>query len=80
VPIKDDGLWYPKMDPHSFKEELGSIYHCDALLAGCEYGHLRKPINYHKYTIIAFLGGQKDIHVIHRDGFPRPLESRERGV
>jgi hypothetical protein len=45
------------MDPHSFEEELGSIFHCDSLLAGCEDGHLRKPINYHKYTIIALLGG-----------------------
>jgi hypothetical protein len=40
VPIKDDGLWYPKMELHSFEENLGSIYYCDALLAGCENGHL----------------------------------------
>jgi hypothetical protein len=80
VLIKDDGLWYPKMDPHSFEEDLGSIYDCDALLASREDGHLRKPINYHKYTIISLLGGRKSRHVIHRDGFPRPLRSRKRGI
>jgi hypothetical protein len=65
--VKDDGLWYPKIDPHSFEEELGSICHCDVLLVGCEDGHLRKSINDHKYTIIVVLGGWKDRHVIHRD-------------
>jgi hypothetical protein len=68
------------MDPHTFEEELGITSCCDALLAGCEDGHLRKPINYHKYTIISLLGGWKDIHAIHRDGFPRPLWSRKRDV
>jgi hypothetical protein len=43
--VGDDGLWYPKMDPHSFEEELGSIYHCYILLASSEDGHLQKPIN-----------------------------------
>ena len=75
--IGDDGLWYPKMDPHSFKEDLGNIYHFDSLLAGYDNGHIRKLINHHKYTIIVMLGGWKDIHVIHRDGFPRPLGSRK---
>jgi hypothetical protein len=56
VPVEDDGLWYPKVDPNSFEEELGSICHCDILLAGYEDGHLRKPINDHKYTVISFLG------------------------
>jgi hypothetical protein len=37
-------------------------------------------INYHKYTIIALLGGWKARHVIHKDGFPRLLESRKRGI
>ena len=50
-------MWCPKMDPHSFEEELGSIFHCDILLASYEDGHLRKPINNHKYTIIIMLGG-----------------------
>jgi hypothetical protein len=68
------------MDPHSFEEELGSIYQCDILLAGCEDGHLLKPINNHKYTIIDLLGGWKAKHVIHLDGFPRLLRSRKRGV
>ena len=45
------------MDPHSFEEELGSTFHCDILLAGYEDGHVRKPINDHKYTVIALLGG-----------------------
>jgi hypothetical protein len=40
VPVEDDGLWYPKMEPHSFKEELGIICHCDVLLADCEDVHL----------------------------------------
>jgi hypothetical protein len=61
------------MDPHSFEEELGSICHCYVLLVCCENGHLQKPINDHKYTIIDFLGGRKARHVIHRDGFPRLL-------
>jgi hypothetical protein len=25
VSVRDDGLWYPKVDPNSFEEELGSI-------------------------------------------------------
>jgi hypothetical protein len=68
------------MEPHPFEEELGSICHCDVLLTGREDGRLLKPINYHKYIIIAFLGGSKTRHVIHRDGFPSPLGSRKRGV
>jgi hypothetical protein len=68
------------MDPHSFEEELHSTFHCDILLAGCEDGHLRKPINDHKYAVISLLGGRKARHVIHLDGFPRLLKSRKRGV
>jgi hypothetical protein len=33
-------------------------------LQACEDGHLQKPINEHKYTIISLLGGQKARHVI----------------
>jgi hypothetical protein len=33
------------MDPDSFEEDIGSIFRCDILLAGCEYGHLQKLIN-----------------------------------
>jgi hypothetical protein len=65
VLIEDDGMWYPKMNPYSFKKNIVSICHYDALLACCEDGHLSKLINYHKYTIISFLGGWKTIHVIH---------------
>jgi hypothetical protein len=68
------------MDTHTFKEELGNIRRCDALLADYKDDHLQKPINYHKYTIIALLGGWKARHLIHRNGFPRPLGSRKRGV
>jgi hypothetical protein len=39
-----------------------------------------KLINHHKYVIIALLGGWKVGHVIHQDGFPRPLGSGKRGV
>jgi hypothetical protein len=59
VSVGDDGLWYPKVDPHSFEEEIGSICRCDILLTGCEDGHLRKPINNHKHTVISLLGGHK---------------------
>jgi hypothetical protein len=58
-------MWYPKMDPHSFEEDLGSICLCDILLASCEDGHIRKQINDHKYTIISFVGGWNTIHIIH---------------
>jgi hypothetical protein len=68
------------MDLYPFKEELGSIYLCDSLLAGCDNVYLRKLINHHKYTIIVVLFLWKAIHVIHQDGFPRPLGSRKRGV
>jgi hypothetical protein len=44
VSVEYDGLQYPKVDPHSFEEDLGSICHCDILLTSCEDGHLRKPI------------------------------------
>jgi hypothetical protein len=53
---------------------------CNSLLAGYEDGHVRKPINYHKYTIISLFGGLKAINVIYRNGFPRNTRSRKRGV
>jgi hypothetical protein len=40
VLVRDDGLWYPKVNPNSFKAELGSICRCEILLTGCEDGHL----------------------------------------
>jgi hypothetical protein len=54
--IGDDGLWYPKMYPHSFEEELGSGLHCDVLLAGDHNHHLGKSINNHENIIIFLLG------------------------
>jgi hypothetical protein len=57
VSFRDDGLWYLKVDPHWFEEELGSTYQYDILFIGCEDGHLRKLINDNKYTFISFLGG-----------------------
>jgi hypothetical protein len=57
VSVGGDGLWYPKVDPHSFKEELGSICCYEILLSGCEDGHLRKSINDHKHIVISLLGG-----------------------
>jgi hypothetical protein len=68
------------MDSHPFEEEIGSICCYDALIMGCDNDHIRKPINHHKYRIIDVLGGRKTRYVIHRDGFPRPLRSRKRGV
>jgi hypothetical protein len=52
-------MWYPKVNPNSFEEELGSIFHCDILLIGCEDGHIRKLTNDHKHTVISVLGGGK---------------------
>jgi hypothetical protein len=80
VSVRDDALWYPKVDPHLFEEELGSICHHDILLIGCEDDHLRKPINDHKHAVISLLGGRQAKHVIHLDGFPRLLMNRKRGV
>jgi hypothetical protein len=65
VLVEDDGLWYPKVDPNSFEEELGSLCRSDILLTSCEDGHLRKTINDHKHTIIFMLGGRQTRHVIH---------------
>ena len=55
--VEDDGSWYPIMDSHSLEQELGSIGHYERLLTGCEDGHIQKPINDHKHTIIFVLGG-----------------------
>jgi hypothetical protein len=35
VLVEDDGLWYPKEDPHLFEEYLGSICCCDIILTVC---------------------------------------------
>jgi hypothetical protein len=80
VSVIDEGLWYPKVEPNSFKGEFGSIYCCDILLTSCEDGHLRKLINDHKHIVIFMLGGRQTRHVIHGDGFPQFLENRKRSV
>jgi hypothetical protein len=68
------------VNPKSFEEELGSVYHCDILLTGCEDGHLQKPINDHKHATISMLGGWKTTHVIHGYGLPCIIDNRKRGV
>jgi hypothetical protein len=45
------------MYPDSFKEELGSGFFYDALLARNQNHHLRKAIDNHKNTAISLLGG-----------------------
>jgi hypothetical protein len=75
-----DGVWYPKVEPHSFEEEIGTNFRYDFLISSCEDGHLRKPINDQKYAAISFLSGRQARHVIQLDGFPRILENRKRGV
>jgi hypothetical protein len=58
------------MDPHLFEEEISSICCCDALLVGCENGHIQKPIKYHKYTIISLLGGLIQVDIGGHPPFP----------
>jgi hypothetical protein len=53
------------MDPHSFEEDIGSIFRCDIIFTGCDDGHVQKSFNDQKYTVIALLGGWKARHVIH---------------
>jgi hypothetical protein len=38
--VEDDVLWYPKVNPNSFDEEIGVIVHYEILLTDCEDGHL----------------------------------------
>jgi hypothetical protein len=45
------------MYPDSLKEELGSGFYYDALLAGNHNLHLRKVINNHKNKVISPLDG-----------------------
>jgi hypothetical protein len=53
------------MYPDSFKEELGSGFCYDALLASNHNRHPRKAIDNHKNTIISPLGGHEARHVVH---------------
>jgi hypothetical protein len=43
------------MNPYTLKEELGRRLSRYSLLAGCQNGHLREPINSHKNAIVAML-------------------------
>ena len=53
------------MNPHLLEEELSGSLNCDGLLAGSQNGHLLEPINNHKNTVMAMLGGREARHVIH---------------
>jgi hypothetical protein len=57
VPIQDNGFWDSKMYPDLFKEDIGSVLYCDALLPGGHNHHLRKEINNQKNIVISPLGG-----------------------
>jgi hypothetical protein len=65
---------------YTLEEELGSDLRYNTLLASSQNGHLRESINNHEYTVISMLGGGETRHVVHRDGFPGPDGSRQRGV
>ena len=55
------------MNPYMLKEELGYGLSCDILLASCQNGHFREPINNHKNAVIAMLGGKESRCVIHQN-------------
>ena len=76
VPIWDNGLWDPKVYPHSLKEKLSIVLYCDTLLAGCHDGYLREFFDDHKNAIVAMFSRRKAPRVIHGDIFPRPTRSR----
>ena len=59
IPIWNDGLWDPKVYPHSFKEEFNSGFCCDILLADRHNGHFRELVDDHKNTVISMLSGRK---------------------
>ena len=40
VSFRDDGLWYSKVKPNMFEEDLSNICHCDIPLTGYEDGHI----------------------------------------
>jgi hypothetical protein len=68
------------MYPHIFEEDIGSGLYCDSLLVDDQNSHLGKSSNNHENTVISLLGLRKAQHVIHQDGFPWPVRSRQRGV
>ncbi len=76
IPIWDNGLWDPKVYPHSLKEELNSGLYCDTLLAGCHDGHLRESIDDNENAIVAVLSRRKARNIIDGDRLPRPTRSR----
>jgi hypothetical protein len=70
----------PKCTHTHSKKRLEVAFFCDVLLAGDHNRHLGKAINNHKNSFISPLGGRDALHVVHRDGFPLPVKSRQRGV
>jgi hypothetical protein len=61
-------LWDTKVYPHSFKENLGSVLHCDALLAGNQNRHIGKVINNHKtQSFPCLVEGMPDMYSIEMD-------------
>jgi hypothetical protein len=68
------------MNPKMFKEHLSSGLNGGTLLSCYQDGHLRKPINDHKYTIITMLGRRWTRHVMDGYGLRGPIESRKRSV
>jgi len=68
------------MHSYSFKEESGSGLYYDTLPTGNQYRHLRNYIDDHKYKVVSMLGRRKARHIVHGDGFPRPVRSRQRST
>ena len=68
------------MYPCLFKEEFVNFLYCDILLSNCQYSHLIKFVHNHKYTVITMLGRRDAIHIVHGDGFPWLVGSRQRSV
>ena len=44
-------------EPNTLKEELGRGLNHDILLASCQNGHFREPMNNHENTVVAMLYG-----------------------
>ena len=63
------------MYPHSFREELISVFYYDTLLVGHHNYHLKESFNDHEKIVIDILSRGKDRHVSHGDGFARSSRS-----
>ena len=75
--IWDDRLWYPKVYPHSFKEEVSNGFSYDIVLAGHHNDHLREFVDDNKNKVVSMLSRRKARHVIHGDGFLRSTKGRQ---